>query len=118
MKNLYLLLFCIILLSPSLLLAQEATSEGIGVEVPVNVPPSLVVYIALITGIIEAIKKAVPKLASYSFVPILLSFVLGIGASFYLTEGELTSKIMAGIALGLAASGLYSQAKRMGTKKV
>ncbi len=77
----------------------------------------LVIVLALVpvvTGVVEAIKSVgLPK--SYSEVT---SILVGIGLSVALLGvGNLSETIVAGIILGLAASGLWDGGKRLRGKK-
>jgi hypothetical protein len=66
------------------------------------------VIVAIITGLVQVVKQAevVPNKA----MPI-VSIVLGMAAGYFFVEGAVDERIFIGIAMGLAASGLFDVAK-------
>ncbi|MFC4075212.1 hypothetical protein [Salinithrix halophila] len=67
------------------------------------------VLIAVITGLVELIKRSgLPK----RFVP-LLALALGIAAGVFYVSHDLAQGILSGIVLGLSAVGLYSGPKNL-----
>ncbi|MDC3413950.1 holin [Terrihalobacillus insolitus] len=69
------------------------------------------VIVAVIIGIGQIAKEFIPK----KFMPI-VSLVLGVVAGVVFLEGAIEEKVFYGIAIGLAASGLFDVAK-LPTKK-
>ena len=81
----------------------------------ITVPAELAAYIPLITVLLQVLKQ-VPKLAKMvAWFPV-LSVGMGVLIAF-ITMGdvELAIKIVGGVVLGVAASGLYSGAKALGS---
>lgn len=69
----------------------------------------LSIAIAIVTGIVEAIKRAFAVNSRYA--P-LISLVLGLGIAFLFSAGlALGEVIVSGLVIGLSASGLYSGGK-------
>ncbi|WP_033829086.1 hypothetical protein [Bacillus andreraoultii] len=64
------------------------------------------VIVAIIVGLTEIIKRYLPS----KFMPI-VSLILGIVAGLFYVEGDLKMQIFVGIAMGLAASGLFDVAQ-------
>lgn len=77
-----------------------------------------ILIIPLITGIVEVLKRAglPPKYAG------LASLILGLGLSIAYGQMEahwaLIQSILVGLALGLAASGLYSQVRALRCRRL
>lgn len=69
------------------------------------------VIVALVVGIGQVAKGFVPT----KFMPI-VSLVIGIVSGFVFLDGAIEEKVFYGIAIGLAASGLFDVAK-ISTKK-
>jgi len=72
------------------------------------------ILIAVVVGLTEVIKRATNL--SSRFAP-LVSLVLAIGLAFLGATGPISNIIFTGIIVGLSASGLYSGAKAVATKK-
>lgn len=66
----------------------------------------LAIIVAIITGLGQVAKQFVPT----KFMPI-VSLVFGVVAGVTLVEGSIQEQIFVGIAMGLAASGLFDIAK-------
>ncbi|QAA23777.1 hypothetical protein [Sporolactobacillus terrae] len=71
----------------------------------------LVVIVALVTGLCELIKLYVPS----KIMPA-ISLAIGIAAGFTFISGTIQEHVFNGLAIGLAASGLFDISK-MPTKK-
>jgi len=65
----------------------------------------LVVIVAIIVGVTEAIKRTGFLSPNYSAI---VSIVLGVIAMYFTGEGDVVTNIFSGIVAGLTASGLYS----------
>ena len=83
-------------------------------DVPISVPVELLVYVGVITTLVEVLKKYVPTISTVGWAPRMISLALGVGAGFIFMQGDLETKIAGGIALGLASSGLFDNAKGVG----
>lgn len=66
----------------------------------------LSIIVGIVTGLGQIMKNFIPS----KFMPI-VSLVLGIIAGFFFGEGLVAERIFVGVAIGLAASGLFDIAK-------
>ncbi|MFD2694578.1 hypothetical protein [Sporolactobacillus shoreicorticis] len=66
----------------------------------------LVVIVALVTGLCQVVKQYVPS----KIMPA-ISLMIGLAAGFTFTEGTIREHIFNGVAIGLAASGLFDLSK-------
>lgn len=66
----------------------------------------LAIIVAVITGVGQVAKNFVPS----KFMPI-VSLALGVGAGFAFVQGSIQEQVFYGLAMGLAASGLFDVAK-------
>jgi uncharacterized spore protein YtfJ len=71
----------------------------------------LAIIVAVITGVGQVVKNFVPS----KFMPI-VSLILGAAAGIAFVDASLQEQIFVGLAMGLAASGLFDIAK-LPTKK-
>jgi hypothetical protein len=79
-----------------------------------QIDASMLIYIPLIVGITEGVKKAVPILATKNWVIMGLSAALGLSTGLVYGPGNLQSDVLTGVVLALAANGLYDYAKPVG----
>ncbi|MDF2649494.1 MAG: holin [Paenibacillus sp.] len=66
----------------------------------------LVVIVALVTGLCQVVKQYVPT----KIMPV-ISLGIGLAAGFTFTTGTIQEHVFNGIAIGLAASGLFDISK-------
>jgi len=78
----------------------------------IELTPAMLVLIPVVAAIIQQIKK-VPQLKAYSYLLPLVSLALGVGLCFL---QKLPNPIMAGILIGLSASGAFDVLKNNSTK--
>jgi hypothetical protein len=76
--------------------------------------PAMLVLVPMVAAVIQFIKK-IPQLASYHEWLPLVSLALGVGAAYL---QKLPDPIMAGIIIGLTASGAFDVLKGNKEKKV
>lgn len=73
----------------------------------VQITPVMVALIAVVVGITQVIK---PFVSDQRWYPI-ISLVLGVAASFLVPQVSVATTILAGLVMGLSASGAYSATK-------
>lgn len=66
----------------------------------------LAIIVGIVTGLCQVVKNFMPS----KFMPI-VSVVLGIIAGYFFGDGLVAERIFVGVAIGLAASGLFDIAK-------
>ena len=81
----------------------------------VQIPTELAIYIPVITTVLQLL-KTIPALSKIAKWFPLISVAVGIGVGFVAmpAETELITKLIGGMVLGVAASGLYSGVKSIG----
>ena len=81
----------------------------------VQVPVELAIYIPVITTVLQLL-KTIPALSKLAKWFPLISIVVGIGVGFVAmpAETETVTRLIGGMVLGVAASGLYSGIKSVG----
>jgi len=75
---------------------------------------NLALFVAIVTGLTEVIKRVTPIKNRY--LP-LFSLGLGLLASVFYYAGSIQDKVFVGIVIGLAASGLFDHSKIMKNDK-
>jgi len=86
-------------------------------ETAVQVPAALVTFIPAISVLLQVL-KAIPQLNKIkSYFP-LIALALGVVCGFIgLPDASVTEKIIGGLILGAASSGMYSSVKALGSSK-
>lgn len=75
----------------------------------INLTPAMLCLIAIVVGITQIFK---PFITDARFYPV-ISLVLGVGASFLVPQASVAMTILAGLVMGLSASGAYSTGKTL-----
>lgn len=73
----------------------------------VQITPTMIALIAIVVGLTQVVKAFVSDARFYP----LISLVLAVAASFLLPQATIGATILAGLVMGLSASGLYSGTK-------
>lgn len=75
----------------------------------IQITPQMVALIAIVVGLTQIVK---PFVSDQRFYP-LISLALGIAASFLVPQITIAMTILAGLVMGLSASGAYSTGKTL-----
>jgi uncharacterized membrane protein HdeD (DUF308 family) len=75
----------------------------------INITPAMLGLIAIVVGITQIFK---PFISDSRFYPV-ISLVLGVAASFLVPQANVAMTILAGLVMGLSASGAYSTGKTL-----
>ena len=84
----------------------------------VIVPPQILMYVGIITAVIQVLKKTVPAIGKLGYLLPFLSIGMGVGVGLVFMPGETAVKVSAGIMCGLAASGLFDAASSVSSKEL